>query len=142
MHQENKKTMKNLQKSLTDAEILQNVINAIGVRIPEFRVKLGFGTNTTIYNVLKGVNGISSDMINRILNKYPDVSYLYLKKGEGKPIRTGPAATNQKNILEDYSTKDFVSIQDFLKLPEIVEELKNRITILENKINQLKKATN
>ena len=41
--------MNKLQKSLNDAEILQNVINAIGVRIPEFRTKLGYNTNTTIY---------------------------------------------------------------------------------------------
>ncbi len=134
--------MNKLQKSLTDAEILQNVINAIGVRIPEFRTKLGFATNTTIYNVLKNVNGISSDMINRILKYYPEVSYLYLKKGEGKPIRVGPAVTNQKNILELHDKEEFLNIYDFLKLPEIVEELKNRIFVLEKEITELKKVLN
>ncbi|WP_395073807.1 hypothetical protein [Flavobacterium sp.] len=131
--------MKKSQKEIEDSVILQNVIDALGVRIPEFRTKIGYSTNTTIYNVLHGVNGISIDMINRIITKYPEVSYLYLKKGVGEPIRIGPAVTNQKNILGLYEKDDFVNIHDFLKLPGIVEELRKKVNDFEKKVNDLEK---
>lgn len=130
--------MKKIKKSLTDPEILQNVIDAIGVRIPEFRTKIGYATNTTIYNVMKGVNGISSDMINRILNKYPEVSYLYLKRGEGHPIRVGQLVKSYNPIAELYDKNSFINIYDFLKIPAMVEELKNKVSELEVQIEKLK----
>ena len=132
--------MAKLIKSKPDKEILQNVIEALGVRIQEFREKIGYGTNTTIYNVLNETNGISSDMINRIITKYPEVSYLYLKKGEGHPIRIGPAVTNQKNILGLYDKNEFINIYDFFKLPSVVQELKEQVQKLKEEINQLKKS--
>lgn len=130
--------MKNLQKKLEDKIILKNIIFSLGIRIPEFRIKLGYSTNTTIYNVTSGRNLISSDMINRILSKFPEVSYLYLKKGDGDPLVSGASFTTQKNILEGSNKDYFLNINEFIKLPNEVKHLKNRIKDLEIEIEKIK----
>lgn len=127
-------------EKVTDKEILKNVIDALGVKIPEFRKKLKYSSNTTIYNVFKEVHGISNDMINRILNAYPEVSYLYLKRGQGVPLRIGPAATNQKNILRTGMEED-ISLKEFFSLPSQVRFLQEEILKLKNELNELKQKT-
>lgn len=127
-----------METKIEDKEILRNVMTALGVKTPEFRKKLKYSSNTTIYNVFNDVHGISSDMINRILNAYPEVSYLYLKRGQGTPLRVGPAVTNQKHILRTHSEEDFISIQEFLQLPNKVKRLEEKIKTLEEELKQLK----
>lgn len=124
---------------LTDKEKLKNVIDALGVKIPEFRKKLNYSSNTTVYNVLKEVHGISTDMINRIIHAYPDVSYLYLKRGQGTPLRVGPAATTQKNILGiGTAPEEEITIKEFLKMPSQIRFLEEEIIKLKNELKELK----
>ena len=56
-----------------DKVILKNVINALGVKTSEFRQKLNYSSNTTIYNVFNEVHGISSDMISSIFKAFPEI---------------------------------------------------------------------
>lgn len=124
---------------LTDKEKLKNVIDALGVKIPEFRKKLNYSSNTTVYNVLKEVHGISTDMINRIIHAYPDVSYLYLKRGQGTPLRVGPAATTQKNILGIGTTpEEEITIKEFLTMPIRIRFLEEEIIKLKNELKEIK----
>lgn len=122
-------------EKLTDKEILKNVITALGVKVPEFRKALKYNSNTTIYNVFNEVHGISNDMMNIIRQAYPEVSYLYLKRGQGVPLRVGPAVNNQRNVLgygerseEEISMKEFLTLPGRVKkLEELVEELQRKI---------------
>lgn len=122
-------------EKLTDKEILKNVISALGVKVPEFRKALKYNSNTTIYNVFKEVHGISNDMMNRIMQAYPEVSYLYLKRGQGVPLRVGPAVTNQRNILGYGESEEEISMKEFLTLPGRVKELEKLVEELQRKIN-------
>jgi hypothetical protein len=122
-------------EKLTDKEIINNVISALGVSVPEFRKKLNYSSNTTIYNVQKEVHGISTDMINRIMQSYPEVSYLYLKRGQGTPLRVGPAVTNQKNI---FGIENELTMKDFLSLPLKIIELEEQLKNLRKEVEQLK----
>jgi hypothetical protein len=130
--------MKKSKKLIEDEVIIQNVLNALGVRIPEFRKKLGYSSDTSIHNVLKKVHGISNDMINKILINYQEVSYLYLKKGEGQPLRPGATVTSQKSISRVHNPNDFINIYDFLKLPAVVEDLKNQVKELKKEVEKIK----
>lgn len=122
-------------EKLTDKEILKNVITALGVKVPEFRKQLKYSSNTTIYNVFNEVHGISNDMITRIIQAYPEVSYLYLKRGQGVPLRVGPAVTNQKNILGIKDEAEEIPMKEFLTLPGRVRELEKIVEELQRKIN-------
>lgn len=124
-----------MENKIKDKEIIQNVMDALGVKAPEFAKKIGLATTTTIYNVKNEVHGISNDLINRIIDKYPEVNYLYLKRGQGSPLRSsGPDATIQKNILGK-SLKE-ITLHELYLLPGKVEKLERRILELESIINK------
>lgn len=48
--------------------------------------ELGYKSPATVYHVLNGYNNLGPDMINRIIKKFPFISYAYLKDGIGEPI--------------------------------------------------------
>jgi len=121
-------------EKLTDKEILKNVIDALGVKKPEFRKKLKYNSNTTIYNIFNEVHGISNDMINRIIQAYPEVNYLYLKRGVGKPLKADSIAS--KNIIDD-KTPDELTVNELLTLPKRIEKLEELVATLQNQINNL-----
>ncbi len=125
-------------EKLKDDEILRNVIDALGVKVPEFRKQLNYSSNTTIYNVFKGVHKISSDMINRILHAYPEVNYLYLKRGQGVPLKVGPAVTNQKNILGITDQAEEITMKDIMLLPLKFMELEEEVRQLRKEIEKYK----
>jgi hypothetical protein len=129
-------------EKLSDKEILKNVMTALGVKIPEFRKNLKYNSNTTIYNVLKNVHGISGDMMNRIMQAYPEVSYLYLKRGQGVPLKVGPSVTNQKNIFGLENPEELISIKEFLMLPSKVAKLEELVISLRKEIEELKSGKN
>ncbi|MDR7797265.1 hypothetical protein [Riemerella anatipestifer] len=53
-----------------------------------FAESLGFERTDRIYNVLKGANGISSDLASIISDKYPDVIYEWLLTGKGEMLKS------------------------------------------------------
>ncbi|WP_339833206.1 hypothetical protein [uncultured Flavobacterium sp.] len=122
-----------MMTKLENKEILDNVIEALGVKKPEFRKALKYSSNTTIYNVYNGVHGISNDMINRILNAYPEVNHLYLKRGHGTPLKT-EVSESFSNINADEN----ISINEFLNLPKKVKLLEQMIYDLSKQVNDLK----
>lgn len=132
-----------MAKQISDSEIMINVLDALDLNAKQLAEKLKFNSHNTVYNVTKGKSGISNDMMNRIMTEFPEISYLYLKKGQGEPLRTGPAVTMQKNILgirqKESEMPDFINIREYLKLPAIVSQLQEEIRQLRADIEELKK---
>ncbi|WP_445717923.1 hypothetical protein [Flavobacterium sp.] len=114
-----------------DKVILKNVINALGVKTSEFRQKLNYSSNTTIYNVFNEVHGISSDMISRIIKAYPEINEMYLKRGIGNPLKTTQSTLDSFNLHED------LTVNELLKLPKRIEMLEELVDKLQNQINIL-----
>ncbi len=83
---------------ITDAQKLQNLINALNLNIFSFtkRLKLSRGT---VYHVISGKNSLSENLIMRILNEFPEVNKKYLDTGE-LPI-INPIEKAKKNIDQD-----------------------------------------
>ncbi len=142
------------QKALPDKDILHNVIEALRIsdtkykdmNVQEFAKKLQYGSHVTVYNVLNDKNGISKDMIHRIILSFPQVSYNYLTRGQGTPIIEGGRAVGQSNILniknweaEEKENAPVGSMADFLYLPENIKELNRKMEIVLSEIASLKK---
>lgn len=139
MHSENRIKMKNEKHK----EILVNIIKELGVGVTEFRKKLGYKSNTTIYNIIRlNIHGISPEMAEKIMIAYPEVNYLYLKRGEGNPIKTSAAAKTMQNNIFSTTTREEenINIYEFLKLPTTVKKLQGIIEELQQEIELLKKA--
>lgn len=100
-------------KTITDAEILKNVIEKLRINANRMARDCEYKSKASIYHVLNGINNITDDMISRIMKAYPEVSYIYLKKGEGSITLTDSQIQNQKNLLQG-SNKEKLSSLDII----------------------------
>lgn len=100
---------------IKDSDRLQMVIDALRISSNAFSVKLGYRSPGTVYHVLKGQNNLSDGMIDKIVFTFPEVSYPFLKKGEGEVILSPEEQKNQMNLLnirKPNSTFEEIEIDD------------------------------
>lgn len=106
---------------MSDADKLNMLIDALSTNEHKMNANilaikyLGYKSHMAIYHVIKGKNRLTDDMIERIILKMPQVNYLFLKKGIGKPLKSKSAAQLQDNLL-NFSKKE-VSLSDIGEMP-------------------------
>ena len=113
------------KKILSDAEILEQLLNALYTNKKKFAKDLGYKSHQSIYFVANGTNRISEDMFNRIILKIPDVNPIFLRTGKGSPLK--------------YKKEDFLEImervENLLEITERVENLAEKLEELVKKLN-------
>lgn len=110
--------MEDNSKDLTDAEILERVIEALDTNPHRLGVRLGYKSpSASIRNVLIGDGGISKAMMDKIVEEYPQVNYLFLAKGQGEPLNTGASKQNQQNMMQGTA-----NLNDLLTIPKLLRE--------------------
>ncbi len=117
------------EKTLSDNEILVNVMSALGIGVKDFAKKLDVA-DSTIYAVKQGTNNLSENLINKIIYAYPQINYVYLRTGNGEVLRDNIQQVMQKNILVTRN-KEISLIAEKIDLLEI------RIISMEQKIKEL-----
>jgi hypothetical protein len=92
---------------------LQKVLDILGITGNELSKELGYKSASSVYQILEGHQNksISNKMIDKIINKFPQVSYKFLKKGEG-------------NVIVDDSTKAIVQANLFGSSHKVSQGLK------------------
>jgi hypothetical protein len=137
----------------------------LGVNAKQFAESLGFKRADRIYNVLRGENGISSDLAKIIIDKYPSVNYEWLLTGKGSMatltlINEGNVTNSNvvgnnvvgsgNKVVGDITLTGYQQELDFFKketarlsrlLEEKDERLKDKdeiITLQKEQINMLK----
>ena len=105
---------------MKDSEIMQSVIDAVGINAYPFSLKLGYKSHATIYHILNGQNNISDGMTDRIIKAFPNVNRNFIKKAE-LPIILDEAGTkaqmNLFNIIPVTKTLEFDTFQKFMEIP-------------------------
>lgn len=92
--------------------------------------ELGMSKNS-IYNITYGLNRISEDLIYKIINKHPEVSYWYLKTGKLPMALDNPKLTQtQANIFEPKEKKIDFALESFLALKNINETMSEQLEVL------------
>jgi len=129
------------ESGLTDAQILEQVLNALDYNPNSFNVKLGYNSASTIPHVLKGRNGLSRGIKERIVNTFPNVNMNFLKFGQLPVLLTGGDLQAQANLLNIALPKTEIppALIDFNKISVIPEQL-NRIEVMLNKLLSIKKG--
>jgi hypothetical protein len=113
--------MENITTSnLSDAEKLNMLIDALNTNDRKMNAnilaeKLGYKSHMAVYHVTSGKNKLTDDMIEKIILKMPQVNYLFLKKGIGKPLKSKSSAQLQENLL-NFSKKE-VTLGDIGEMP-------------------------
>lgn len=95
---------------------LDDLINYLKLNPKSFANSLGFDRTDRIYNVLKGANGVSTDLAKIITERYTDVNYEWLISGKGSML-------NKQQLQVKGVTK--TDTTNFEKLP--IEEKLNSI---------------
>lgn len=114
---------------MKDSEIMQSVLDALGINANYLATKLNFNSASTVYHILKGKNSISSDMRMKIIRAYPQVNYDFLNGGQLPVILDEVSAQNQMNTfnLVPNDNRDFQMFQKFMALPDKVNRIESNI---------------
>ncbi|MGA9324794.1 MAG: hypothetical protein WBV47_01995, partial [Salegentibacter sp.] len=66
------------QPGQNDGKRLQTVLDSLYISANKMANLLEYKSPASIYHVLEGRNKLSSDMIEKIIKKFPSVNYKYL----------------------------------------------------------------
>lgn len=130
-------------KALTDAQILQEVLNALDYTANALNDKLEYSSPSSVPHVLKGRNELSRGMKQRIVNTFPNVNMEFLNKGELPILLTGGALQAQANLFNiPINTNEGQSLMlDLNKLAKIPQQLDRIETMLEELLSTKKGPT-
>lgn len=104
------------KKLLRDDVILRNVMNALNLTKNKLSIELGYKSPVSVYNVFRDDDDprkqpLSTIMSTKIIERFPNVSYKYLTKGEEPVLLEGGFLQSQTNIVgkpepEKYSLRE------------------------------------
>lgn len=124
------------EKALSDAVIMREVLKELRYSALAFSKELEYSSASTIHHILCERNKISADLIDKIVKKFPEVNYWYLKKGRLPVILDEKLAKNQMNILVGKDAKpntpDY-SLEMFTTLKNIELMMEKMLEIMESK---------
>jgi len=118
-------------KPITDKEIIEKVLIAIGVNARQLSSKLEYKSPSQIANIRMGYQNISEEMIFKFRSFIPQVNENYLRTGEGSVLTDG---TNKTIPLSD--TPQF-TILDLKDVPNRLARIEANQLDLKDKINEL-----
>lgn len=120
-------------KILEDSEIMNLLLKELRFSALGFANELEYKSHSSIHHILNNKNKISDDLVTRTIKRFPEVSYLFMKKGKLPVLFSDKLARNQLNILVDgkksnvdYNSEVFNILKDIdSKMGIIIEKLDN-----------------
>src|SRR5690554_2392862 len=102
-----------------DAQKMENILNALGVTAYAIAKETGY-TYGALYHVRKGINSLSSEMADRMVDAYPILNIRYLKFGELPVVLSKNEVIRQSRFLKDPHTKETPTdaISAFIEIPD------------------------
>lgn len=91
-------TTEKLDEKKVSAEIMGQVLEALDTSANAFAKKLNV-TPGSIYHIINGLNVLSNQMIEKIIQAYPSVNYNFLKNMEGEVLLNDYEKRNQMNLF-------------------------------------------
>lgn len=105
----------------TDGNKINVLLEALDLTANAFAVKLKYKSPATVYHIINGINQISDGFITRVVTMFPDVSYRFMKEGEGEVILKDDAKINQGNFFNTADRKS--DFEEFGNLPNKIDKL-------------------
>jgi len=107
-------------KLLTDSQIMIKLLDRLRYSANALSKKLHV-TPSAIYHIMNGQNSLSDDMANKITDIFPEVNYLFLKKGE-EPILISRALPTQSKVESQISVP-----MSFDNIPSMLKDIQNTL---------------
>lgn len=86
---------------LDDWQRLEKVVRWAGLSVNAFALHLGLGRGENLYQIKRGNNGISKELAELIVAKYPEISRAWLVTGEGDMFAGGGT---ERSLIPVYDT--------------------------------------
>lgn len=120
--------MSNNNSGLSDSKRLKKILDLKFISANKLSRLLGYKSPASVYHVIEGRNNLSSDMISRLIKKFPDVNFRFLKEGKEEPLLTDQKQIQaQKNM---FGSDDSMSRQEsILKMTPHQEEPKMELSL-------------
>lgn len=115
-------------KELEQTERLKLFMEEYRYNANQLANELGY-TSGAVYHVVNGMNNLSEDFILRMVNRWPDLNYTWLKTGKGKMRLEKSEQTTQKNFFIPKNTKD----SDWNELPHTLVRIAEALEIIAEK---------
>lgn len=126
----------NITYITNEAERLKHLLKKLRTNAKKFSEKLGYKNTASIYLIINGRNKISGNkMIERILNNYPHVSYLFLRTGKLPALIETTSALNIQNAILDIDQKE----SEQINIIEVLIEIREQNKLILEELKQLKK---
>lgn len=97
-------------KNEDSAEIMDSLIKALRTNANALNSVLGYKSNASIYNVLGGLQSLTTSMAYRIKEKFPHVNENYLTKKELPILLEDPPELSKKHLPIDAKWEDVPNI--------------------------------
>jgi hypothetical protein len=76
-----------MANKVTEGKRLQEMMGILNIKAPQLASALGYKTPITIYNIVKGKQGMTKRFLESVSKAFPGIDINWLKTGMGKPIR-------------------------------------------------------
>lgn len=83
----------------TSSEILQELLDHLGIKANRLSVEIGDNSNSRIYYVRNGRSKISPKLAKAITNRYKEINYMYLLTGEGELVNKDIMVNANGNVF-------------------------------------------
>lgn len=113
--------MATTHKELEDSEIMTKLLLELRYSALAFSKELGYKSHSSIDHIQKGKNKISEGLMDRIIKKFPEVNYWFLKKGSMPIILNDKLKRNQANLFNNLEVPKVLNydLESFLVLKNI-----------------------
>lgn len=102
-------------------ERIEAVVKMAHMTTNGFARHIGLARGENLYQIKRGNNGVSFDVAERIVAKFPEVSKLWLLTGDGQMIN-GDAPTGPWSSLDAPNSEAFIGFAAALVLPELINK--------------------
>ena len=118
-----------MSKKITDAKIIEQLLEKLRYSANAFALELEYKSASSIYHIINGENSISTDMMNRVSNKFPQVNQMFMLKGEEPILIDRSKSIGQANLLGPRASS----------FDELPSTLKNIESLLEKILEKMDK---
>jgi hypothetical protein len=119
---------------IEDSKKMHMLLEALGETANSISKKLGYKSHQTIYHILNGTNGMSNEMKDNIVTKFPNVNKRFLTHDETPIILDSRATAEQVKTLGiiDKESDEYLQYQRTRAIPDQLDRIEeNQLEIKE-----------
>ncbi len=131
----NKEQKVEAEDTVKDSRIMEDLLNALGISANYLSKKVGV-SHGAIFHIKNGINYLSNEMIDKIIQVYPNVNYRFLKHKEFPILLSEREIQTQMEMLRIPSNQS-VSVSDlgrFIRIPNQNDRIEEKIDLILEKL--------